>query len=88
MAETTKKPTLTFSGPKGEIKVATITEATEPQGEEYVETAEGEIIPRGPIGQRSVYITPKGRIINLDLEGLPVQLGPKPKVIRVEQTSS
>ena len=51
---------------------------------EYVTTADGEVIPRGPIGERSVYTTPSGRIINMDAEGLPVQLGPKPEVIRVE----
>ena len=50
---------------------------------EFVRTADGEIIPRGPIGDRSVYTTPKGRIINMDLEGLPVQLGPKPEVIKI-----
>ena len=52
--------------------------------QEYVWTADKELIPRGPIGQRSTYTTPKGRIINLDLEGLPMQLGPKPKVIEVK----
>ena len=52
---------------------------------EYVRTADGELIPRGPIGERSVYTTPKGRIINLDMEGLPVQLGPKPEVIQVKE---
>ena len=55
----------------------------EPQVKEYVKTAEGEIIPRGPIGKRSVYTTPKGRIINMDMEGLPIQLGPKPEIIKV-----
>jgi len=53
-----------------------------------VRTAEGEVIPRGPIGKRSIYTTPKGRIINLDLEGLPVQLGPKPEVIRINPAAS
>ena len=51
---------------------------------EFVTTADGEVIPRGPVGERSVYTTPKGIIINMDLEGLPVQLGPKPDIIRVK----
>ena len=51
---------------------------------EYVRTADGEVIPRGPVGERSVFTTPMGRIINMDAEGLPVQLGPKPEVIQVE----
>ena len=59
---------------------------------EYVWTSEGELIPRGPIGQRSVVTSPMGRIINLDTEGLPVTKGPKPQVIRlpslVEQPSA
>lgn len=55
---------------------------------EFVRTIEGEVIPRGPIGKRSVFTTPKGRIINLDLEGLPVQLGPKSEVIRINQAAS
>ena len=39
---------------------------------EYVRTAEGEIIPRGPIGERSITTTPQGNIINFDTEGLPI----------------
>ena len=39
---------------------------------EYVRTTEGEIIPRGPIGERSVTTTPLGNIINFDAEGLPI----------------
>ena len=50
---------------------------------EYVKTAEGEIIPRGPIGERSIATTPQGNIINFDTEGLPIQLGPKPEVIKI-----
>jgi len=72
MAEKVKKNTLTFTGPKGEIITAPVQEANEQQEKEFVVTKEGEIIPRGPIGQRSVFTTPKGRIINFDLEGLPV----------------
>lgn len=59
--------------------------AEKPKVKEYVKTAEGEIIPRGPIGERSVFTTPKGRIINMDMEGLPVQLGPKSEIIRVNE---
>lgn len=72
MAEKAKKNTLTFTGPKGEIGTAPVQEANEQQEKEFVRTTEGEVIPRGPIGQRSVYTTPKGRIINFDLEGLPI----------------
>ena len=50
---------------------------------EYVKTNEGEIIPRGPVGERSVATTPEGNIINFDSEGLPIQLGPKPEVIKI-----
>jgi len=59
--------------------------AEKPRVKEYVKTKEGEIIPRGPIGERSVFTTPTGRIINLDMEGLPVQLGPKSEIIRVNE---
>ena len=47
-------------------------------------TSDGELIPRGPVGKRSVYVTYAGNIINLDTEGLPVQKGPKPEVLTLE----
>ncbi len=50
---------------------------------EHVRTEEGEIIPRGPIGERSVYTTPRGRIINMDTDGLPLTRGPKSDIIKV-----
>ena len=30
------------------------------------------------------YFMKDGRIINMDMEGLPLQLGPKPEVIRID----
>ena len=53
-------------GPYGEINV------DKSKILEFVRTIEGEVIPRGPVGRRSVFTTPKGRIINMDLEGLPL----------------
>ncbi len=50
---------------------------------EHVRTEEGELIPRGPIGERSVYTTPRGRIINMDTDGLPLTRGPKSDIIKV-----
>ena len=38
---------------------------------EFVTTLDGELLPRGPIGKRSVVTSPKGNIINMDKEGLP-----------------
>ena len=49
-----------------------------------METLDGEIIPRGKIGQRSKFTTPLGNIINFDNEGMPLQKGPKPEVIRLQ----
>ena len=63
---------------------ANITQGEQPAGKyvEYVRTEEGELIPRGPIGKRTVVTTPKGTIINLNTEGLPVQRT-KPEIVQV-----
>ncbi len=64
--------------------MAEVIERTPTRIVEHVRTEEGELIPRGPIGERSVYTTPRGRIINMDTDGLPLTRGPKSEIIKVE----
>lgn len=52
---------------------------------DFVKTDEGELIPRGAIGQRSVTTTPKGRIINMDSEGFPLTRGPRSEIYPVNK---
>lgn len=65
-----------------EIKSTSSEVQASPTGE-YVRTHDGQIVPRGPLGEYSLYTTPMGAIIHLDKNGLPIQRGPKPQVIEI-----